>query len=140
MAELRWPDHRGRFVDHDPDRVQAVDGDDASPPMVVRPGDVISADDSEVVDHYIGRGFDRVDDDSDDAGGPDGDADTDDEQADTDSGFDAETFVDRTPVADVVDDIEAGKADGHLDAVADADGRATTQKAVEDRKAEIGGD
>jgi len=133
MAELRWPDHRGRFVDQDPDRVQAVDGDDADPPMVVRPGDVISADDSDIVDHYIGRGFDRVDDDSDDAGGPDGDA-------DTDGDFDVDAFVDRTPVSNVVDDIEAGQADGHLDAVAEADERATTQKAVEDRREEIGGD
>jgi hypothetical protein len=62
------------------------------------------------------------------------------EDVDEDAGFDAEAFVDRTPMDDVVDDIEAGEADGHLDGVeaaeeADRD-RNGVMDAIEDRRDE----
>jgi hypothetical protein len=137
MTELRWPDGRGRFVDRNTDRTP-VDG-----VLTVLPGETISVDDSDVAAQYLGRGFEAVD-----ADGADGSVD--DEHAvesdaepatDADQGdFDVEAFVDRTPVEVVIDDIDAGKADGHLDAVAEADGRVTVQKAVEDRRDVIGDD
>jgi hypothetical protein len=59
--------------------------------------------------------------------------DGDDEQ----EGFDAAAFVDRTPVEDVVEDIEAGEVDDHLDAVAEAASRVTVEDAVGQRRAEL---
>lgn len=161
---LRWPDGRGRFVDQDHDRVahviqQSRDGSDAvevsDVPLDVLPGSTVTVADGDVADHYQDRGFEVVDesdhDHADDADGSQADEDADEsadespddadaDDADGDDGFDAEAFTDRTPVSDVVDDIEAGEADDHLDAVYDADDRVTVQKAVEDRKDEIGGD
>jgi len=69
----------------------------------------------------------------------DEEADSDDDQADDagDDGFDATAFLDRTPVDDVVDDIEAGEADDHLDAVAEAAERVTVEDAVGQRRAEL---
>jgi hypothetical protein len=48
-----------------------------------------------------------------------------DEDDDGDDAFDAVSFVDRTPMDDVVEDIESGDYDAHLDAIAaaEADGR-----------------
>jgi len=55
-----------------------------------------------------------------------------------DEEFDAEAFVDRTPVSDVVDDIETGEYDDRLDEIlkAEQDGhdRKTVQEAVEERR------
>jgi hypothetical protein len=49
-------------------------------------------------------------------------------------GFEAEAFVDRTPMDDVVDDIESGEYDDHLDAIADAADRQGVLDAVDDRR------
>ena len=145
---LRWPDGRGGFVDRDPERAP---GD---VPVRVSPGETVDVDDKDTVDHYLNRGFVRVDsnaadggaDDTAESGGEDtanddapADAsDAGDEQGEDD--FDVEGFVDRTPVSDVVDDIDAGEADGHLQAVKEADGRVTVERAVEDRRKTLGGD
>lgn len=51
--------------------------------------------------------------------------------------FDAAAFVDRTPVGDVVDDIEAGEVDDHLAVVAEAAARVTVEDAVGERRAEL---
>jgi len=64
---------------------------------------------------------------------------SDDEDAEyEDEEFDAEAFVDRTPVADVVDDIESGEYDDHLDEILAAEqenrDRKTVQDAVEERR------
>jgi hypothetical protein len=145
MTTLRWPDGRGKFVDDNTDRTP--DGER----MEVFPGTEITVEDDDVADHYVDRGFVVVEDDgsdstSDDAeptddGGDDADAENDEADADGSSGdFDATAFTDRTPVSDVVDDIEAGEADGHLDAVKEADDRVTVEQAVEDRKDAIGGE
>lgn len=78
--------------------------------------------------------FDRVD----DAGEADeATEDVDDEQTDESDGFDAEAFADRTPMDDVIEDIEAGEADEHLDAVAEAADRVGVQDAVGERRAEL---
>ncbi|WP_049979367.1 hypothetical protein [Halolamina rubra] len=75
----------------------------------------------------------------------DGDADeTDsDENQDDDGdedGFDAEAFVDRTPMDDVVDDIHAGEADEHLDELSELDDlRVGVQDAIGERRAELEG-
>lgn len=61
----------------------------------------------------------------------------DDDEVDDDGGFDAAEFVDRTPVGDVVEDIEAGEADDHLDAVYEAADRVTVEDAVGERRAEL---
>lgn len=121
MTTLRWPDGRGRFVDRDTDRTP----DDVDI-LSIGPGATVEVDDQETVDHYLARGFEAVDDGDSDGSDTDGD------------GFDADAFVDRTPVSDVADDIAAGDADGHLDAVAAADDRKTVQDAVEERRAETG--
>ncbi len=52
-------------------------------------------------------------------------------------GFDAEAFVDRTPVDDVVEDIEAGDVDDHLEAIDEAAERVTVGDAVGQRRAEL---
>jgi len=54
-------------------------------------------------------------------------------------GFDVDAFLDRTPVDDVVEDIEAGEVDDHLDAVAEAAGRVTVEDAIGQRRAELEG-
>jgi hypothetical protein len=148
MPELRWPDGRGRFVDRDSDRVE-------DPPQVVQPGETITVD-VDVASHYQDRGFDVVsvdegrDDDSQDGSAdadtdgesPDSDTsgdgvDADDNGVDTDTDdddFDVNGFLDRTPVEDVVDDIEAGQADDHLAAVAKTADRVTVERAVDDRQ------
>lgn len=61
---------------------------------------------------------------SSDEGGDDG----------TEEAFDADEFVDRTPMDDVVDDIESGDYDDHLDAIADAAGRNGVLDALEARR------
>lgn len=65
-----------------------------------------------------------------------------DEEAADDVGvdeFDAGSFVDRTPMEDVVEDIRAGEADGHLDAVQAAASRVGVEDAVGERRAELEG-
>lgn len=86
--------------------------------------------------------FELVADETEDDEDGDGDEDEQDEddetaEAEADDEFDAEAFVDRTPVEDVAEDILAGEADGHLEEVAEADDRATTQDAVGERRAEL---
>jgi hypothetical protein len=58
------------------------------------------------------------------------------EGADESSGddFDAEAFLDRTPVSDVADDIKSGVADSHLDEVEAAADRVTVERAIEARR------
>jgi len=51
--------------------------------------------------------------------------------------FDAGAFVDRTPMDDVVEDIRAGEADDHLDAVAEVAERVGVQDAIGKRRAEL---
>ena len=65
--------------------------------------------------------------------------DTDDtsEDVDEESGFDAEEFVDRKPMDDVIEDIHAGEADDHLTAVQDAAERVGVSDAVGERRAEL---
>lgn len=48
--------------------------------------------------------------------------------------FDAADFVDRTPMEDVITDIEAGDADGHLDAVEAEASRQGVREAIEARR------
>lgn len=148
MPELQWPDGRGRFVDRDGDRVD-------DPPRVVQPGGTVDVDDDTAA-HYQDRGFvavdadpkpsadDEADSESQDGDGedpaPDGDGndgddgDGGDSNGDDGDTFDVESFLDRTPVEDVVDDIEAGQVDGHLDAVEDAADRVTVERAIDDRQ------
>lgn len=64
-----------------------------------------------------------------------GEDDQDDDESD--DGFDAAEFVDRTPVEIPVEDIEAGDVDDHLDAVAEAAERVTVEDAIGQRRAEL---
>jgi|GEM_PF-1468934 hypothetical protein len=48
--------------------------------------------------------------------------------------FDAAEFVDRTPMDDVVDDIESGDYDDHLEAIKEAADREGVQDAVSERR------
>ena len=65
---------------------------------------------------------------------------TDESDADSENDeFDVDRFLDRTPVEDVADDIHAGEADDHLDAVADAADRTTVHDAIGERRAELEG-
>jgi len=54
--------------------------------------------------------------------------DTDDDQ------FDAAVFVDRTPMDDVIADIESGDVDDHLEAIKEAADREGVQDAVSERR------
>lgn len=60
------------------------------------------------------------------------------EQTESEEEFDAEEFVDRTPVSDVVDNIESGEYDDHLDEILEAEqenrDRKSVQDAVEERR------
>lgn len=145
MTTLRWPDGRGHFVDRDSDRAP---GDGV---LDVPPGGTVDVDDTDTVDHYLTRGFERVDDGADGSAPDDSaeepasdDADPRGDDAETDfdvDGFDTvDDFISRTPVSDVVDDIESGMVDDYLPAVADADDRVTVQRAVDNRQEAIGGD
>jgi len=60
---------------------------------------------------------------------------TDDANGEADEDFDAEAFVDRTPMEDVVADIESGDYDDHLEAIKDAADRQGVEKAVDKRPA-----
>jgi len=55
-----------------------------------------------------------------------------DSNAGTDVGFDAGGFVDRTPMDDIVEDIESGDYDAHLDAIAAAEGEGRDREGVAD--------
>jgi hypothetical protein len=78
-------------------------------------------------------GDDSSEDASDETPPDDGDGDGD----GVETAFDAEAFVDRTPMEAVIDDIHAGEADGHLDAVYDAADRVGVTDAVGERRAEL---
>jgi hypothetical protein len=65
----------------------------------------------------------------------DGDTSTDSDGDSTE--FDAAAFVDRTPMDDVIEDIHAGEADGHLDDVAAEASRVGVEDAVGERRAEL---
>ncbi|WP_135807354.1 hypothetical protein [Halorussus marinus] len=67
----------------------------------------------------------------------DADTDTAEEDSDGEAGFDAAAFVDRTPMDDVVEEIEAGEVDEHLDAVQEAAERVGVEDAVGQRRAEL---
>ena len=119
MTTLRWPDGRGRFVDRNSDRTP-VDGN-----LDIGPGQTVDVEDPETGDHYLDRGLVRGD-----GSTPDRDAS---ESADGDD-FDVESFLDRTPVDTVIDDIEAGAADGHLSEVMSAADRVTVERAAASRQ------
>lgn len=55
---------------------------------------------------------------------------------DHDEGFDAEAFLNRTPMTDVIEDIESGIVDAHLEQLAEQADRQGVQNAIEDRQAE----
>lgn len=57
--------------------------------------------------------------------------------AETDDAFDAESFLDRIPMTTVVEDIESGEADEHLDALAEQADRQGVQDAISDRQDEL---
>jgi len=56
------------------------------------------------------------------------------DEPEEDEGFDAETFVDRTPMDDVVDDIESGEYDDHLDEIEAEAERQGVIDAVDERR------
>jgi hypothetical protein len=64
----------------------------------------------------------------------DADADRDDDSDDEAEaeGFDAASFVDRTPMDDVVEDLESGDYDDHLDAIAAAEADKRDREGVAD--------
>ena len=74
--------------------------------------------------------------DSGEDGDGDADADEEDEGADEtgneDDAFDAAAFVDRTPMDDVVEDIESGEVDAHLEEVSAADAEGRDRQGVAD--------
>jgi len=146
MALLRWPDGRGKFVDDGRPSMADPPADATRERFEVYPGTEVEVDDPDRIDHYLERGFIRVDGSGEsesgaDAGDPDSDIDGDvdgdgDVDADSDAAaedFDVTAFLDRTPVGDVVNDIENGEADGHLDSVIAAADRVTVERAAEDR-------
>lgn len=103
------------------------------------PGDKREVDE-DLADHLAGvdefdilGDYDVLDDDGDDSDGDDGSDD------DPDGEFDVDAFLDRTPVEDVADDIRAGEADGHLDAVEETADRVTVEDAIEDRRDDLEG-
>lgn len=49
-------------------------------------------------------------------------------------GFDADAFVDRTPMEAVIDDLETGEYDEYLDAIEAAADREGVQEAIDDRR------
>ena len=114
MVELYWP-RRGRFRDIERGFVADSEG-------------VYDVDD-DAEEQYRSRGWEDPDETDDEA-----DSEAEEEE------FDAEAFVDRTPMDDVVDDIENGEADDHLDAVAEAADREGVQDAVEARRDELEGE
>ena len=121
MVELYWP-RRGRFRDLERDFIADGEG-------------VYDVDDA-AEEQYRSRGWEDPDE-ADDEGSDEADAGDADESAEESGEFDAEAFTDRTPMDDVVDDIESGEADDHLDAVAEADDREGVQDAVEARRDEL---
>jgi hypothetical protein len=76
-----------------------------------------------------------------DAGADDDDADSEGDEAEpeSDDEFDLESFLGRTPVDDVADDIHAGEVDEHLDAIDEAADRVTVRDAIGERRAELEG-
>lgn len=63
--------------------------------------------------------------------------DTESDRENSSKAFDAEEFVDRTPMSEVVDDIENGEADGHLNAVEAEASRQGVLDAVDSRRSEL---
>lgn len=55
----------------------------------------------------------------------------------SDSQFDAESFLGRVPMTDVIEDIESGEADEHLDTLAEQADRQGVQDAIADRQDEL---
>jgi hypothetical protein len=133
-TELHWP-RRSTFL------ISPSDGDDDQEHRYVGPGTFEVPDG--YVDDLLDRGWERPDaDDSEEAPEateqPDPDAAA---EAEADAeGFDAEAFVDGSWQS-VVASIEAGEADGHLDAVREAeenrdgDPRGSVIEAVEEQQA-----
>jgi len=69
-----------------------------------------------------------------DDGGAGHEDDVDEDDVDEDGAFDAAAFVDRTPMEAVVEDIESGEVDAHLEEIAAAADRVGVQDAVESRR------
>ncbi|WP_255170104.1 hypothetical protein [Natrononativus amylolyticus] len=116
-----------RTVRHKADGPRGYSGRD----IRTRPGDTASvdADDAEYLVDEAGY-FEYVDDQD--------TVDTDTESAD-EPGADSTAFVDRTPMTDIIDDIAAGDADDHLDAIETAErngrDRNGVVNAIEERRA-----
>lgn len=70
-----------------------------------------------------------------DPGAPD-DAGDEEPESEDDSEFDAEAFAGRTPMSKVVDDLETGEYDDHLDAIEAAADRVGVQDAIDERREE----
>jgi len=106
MSEYRWTGD-GAFHDHRNDRTVEED-------------DVVELDE-DVADGHAG--FVRVEEDA-----------NEDELAEdgADGAFDAAAFVDRTPMSDVVDDIESGDYDEHLDEIAAAEQEGRDREGVKE--------
>lgn len=125
-----WPMSAHERVD--PDAVEdGWPGELVADPDDATDDDVESAVEDADVDAYdVADGF------ADDEGtvDVDFDPDTNDVEADVEFGgdFDADVFVDRTPMSDVVDDIEAGEVDGNLDAVEEAEAHGRDRVGVAD--------
>lgn len=153
MAKLRWP-RRGHFRD-------------ARRDVSVGPNETIDTDEQDLddddVEHYLDRGFELVEADDDQDSDDDADADDQAEDAEQDAAegddpdanpgedvdepeddggndedFDVDGFLDRTPVGEVADDIDAGDADGFLDEVEEQADRTTVIDAVQARRNELG--
>jgi hypothetical protein len=140
MAELRWT-RDTVFADHRRGVVAR------GPGVYDVPEDAVGA----YLEHASG-GWEQVPpDDPDDDTDTEADAESDDandvvaedesDNEDTAAGdIDVNAFLNRTPMADVVDDITAGVADEQLNAVAAAAERKGVQEAVEERRAALSED
>lgn len=94
-----------------PDELIPVENDE----IVVEDGDLADA---------LGREFDALK----LVESPDQDSD-----ADHDESFDADSFLDRTPMTAVIEDIESGMVDAHLEQLAEQADRMGVQDAIADR-------
>lgn len=102
------------------------------------PGDTREVD-AELADYLAGleefevEGIDSADADDSDTDNGASEAD-----ADNESGFDIEEFLDDN-VEPIAADIRAGEVDAHLDAIAETADRVTVQDAIGERRAELEG-
>lgn len=159
MATLRWP-RRSTWTD----RRFAVGDTDEGEPFTAIKDEKVELQDDNVIDHYLERGWKRVDDpdggsddtpdpddggaDDDDVGDDDvddaetvgedeGEADSDDDADDGDA-VDLDAFLEKN-VPDVKSAIEAGDWDDNLEEIDDLDDRKGVQDAVKSRQDELSG-